>query len=135
MPLTDAEKERVRYHLGYLEVSGAASIQLGIPRPLQTVFLLEQGLNNVIENAIPRVRRILNVMDGVEEKLHESQDRLAAKQLDSLQLRDNEPDMLEKEYVRWGYRLADLFGVPIYPYSNRYKVFSGVVAGSIPVRS
>ncbi|KKK54507.1 hypothetical protein LCGC14_3083990, partial [marine sediment metagenome] len=45
MPLTEAEKERVRYHLGYLQVSAAASIQLGIPRPLQTVFLLEQGLN------------------------------------------------------------------------------------------
>ena len=134
MPLTEAEKERVRYHLGYLQVSAAASIQLGIPRPLQTVFLLEQGLNNVIENAIPRVRRILNVMDNVENKLEESQDRLAAKQLDSLQLRDNEPDMLEKEYVRWGYRLADLFGVPIYAYSNRYKNFSGVVAGSIPVK-
>ncbi len=135
MPLSEQEKERVRYHLGYLEVQGAASIQFGIPRPLQTVFLVEEALTQLIENAVPRVRRILRVMDDVEDRLEESQVRLAAKQLDSLHLRDNEPDMLEKEYVRWGWRLADVFGVPIYPYSNRYRMATGTVAGSIPVRS
>ncbi len=134
MPLNDAEKERIRYHLGYLEVSGAASIQLGIPRPLQTVFLVEQAMNLVIENAIPRVRNILGVMDRIETKLCESLDRLAAKQLDSLTLRENEPDLLEREYVRWGMRLADLFGVPLYPYSQRYKGKLGSQAGNIPVR-
>ena len=134
MALTEAEKERVRYHLGYLEVSAAASIQLGIPRPLQTVFLLEQGINNILEGAIPRVRRTLNVMDSIEDKLFEATDRLAAKSLDTLVLRDNEPDMLEKEYVRWGYRLADIFGVPIYAYSTRYRQHGGVAAGNIQVR-
>ena len=133
MPLTDAEKERTRYHLGYLEVAPAASSQFGIPRPLQTVLLVESAMNNLIEAAIPRVRKILNVMDGVEYKLCEAQDRLAAKQVDSLQLRDNEPDQLEKEYVRWGWRLADVLGVPIYAYSNRYRN-AGPPAGSIPVR-
>lgn len=133
MALSAAERERVGYHLGYLQVSGAASIQLGIPRPLQTVFLLEQALNNVIEAAVPRVRRIIGVMDGVETKLCEAQDRLAAQQLDSLTLRENEPDMLEREYVRWGKRLADLLGVPLYPYSERYR--NTVTSGNIPVRS
>lgn len=134
MPLNDAEKERARYHLGYLEVSGAASIQLGIPRPLQTVFLVEQAMNNVIEAAVPRVRKIIGVMDRIEDKLCEALDRLAAKQLDGLILRDNEHDMLEREYVRWGRRLADLLGAPIYPYSERYRAYSGSAAGSIPVR-
>ena len=134
MPLTDSEKERVRYHLGYLGVQPAASIQYGIARPLLTVFLVETALENLIENVVPRVRRILKVMDDVECKLCEAQDRLAAKQLDNLQLRDNEPDQLEREYVRWGQRLADVFGVPLYPYSNRYKNAGGTAAGSIPVR-
>ncbi len=134
MSLTDQEKERVRYHMGYLGVSGAASIQFGIPRPLQTVFLIEQAMNNLIEAALPRVRRIIRIMDNTEDKLEQSQDRLAAKQLDQLQLRENEPDMLEKEYVRWGYRLADILGAPIYPYSLRYRNHGGLTAGSIPVR-
>ena len=134
MPLDDSEKERVRYHLGYLEVSPAASIQFGIPRPLQTVFLVETAMQNLIENATNRVRSIISVMDGIEQKLVEAQDRLAAIQLDSLKLRENEPDMLEREYVRWGMRLADLLGAPIYPYSQRYRQYMGTRSGSIPVR-
>lgn len=133
MPLNDSEKERCRYHLGYLEVSPAASLSYGIPRPLQTVFLVETAMNNLIEGACDRVRRILKVMDDIEIKMVEAQDRLAAIQLDTLKLREQEGDQLEHEYVRWGWRLADILGVPIYAYSQRYAKFSGVKAGSIPV--
>ncbi len=127
-------KERVRYHLGYLGVQGAASIQFGIPRPIQTVFLVEDAMNLVIAESVQRVRRLVDILDRIEDKLVEAQDRLAAKQLDSLVLRDNEPDQLEREYYRWGGRLADLLGVPFYAYSNRYKNGGGIKAGSIPVR-
>lgn len=131
--LSEEEKERARYHLGYLGVQGAASIQLGIPRPLQTIFLVEQAMNNLIASSVPRVRRILRVLDDVEDQLIESQVRLSAKRLDGIELRENEPDMLEKEYVRWGWRLADLLGVPVYPYSERYKRGGGIKAGNLPV--
>lgn len=135
MPLSLSDRERVRYHLGFLDVGTAASIQFGIPRPLQTLFLVEEAMNNLLELAIPRVQKILSIMDGVEDRLVDAQDRLAAKQLDELQLRDDEGELLEREYVRWGSRLADIFGVPIYAYSKRYKDrLFGVTAGSIPVR-
>jgi hypothetical protein len=134
MPLNDAEKERTRYHLGYPEVQPAASIQFGIPKPIQTAFLVELAMNNLIEMACDRVRSIIQVMDGVETKLVESQMRLAAIKLDKLELRENEPDQLEHEYVRWGMRLADILGVPIYAYSTRYRGLLGTKAGSIPVR-
>jgi hypothetical protein len=134
MPLDAREKERARYHLGYLAVQPAASIQFGIPRPIQTMFLVETALENIIEEAVDRVRKILKIMDDTEMRLVESQDRLAASALDALKLRENEPDLLEREYVRWGWRLADVLGVPIYPYSNRYRMGAGTRAGSIPVR-
>lgn len=133
---TDSEKERIRYHLGYLGVSTAASVQFGIPRPLQTLFLVETSMTNILPAAIPRVQRVLAVMDGIEEKLVDAQDRLAAIQLDSLKLREDETEKLENEYVRWGCRLADILGCPIYPYATRYKGrLGGVSAGSIPVKS
>lgn len=134
MPLDDAEKERCRYHLGYPEVQAAASIQFGIPRPIQTAFLLESAMVLLIEQSVDRVRRILKVMDDIEMKLIEAQDRLAAIQLSDLHLRDNEPDQLEHEYVRWGFRLADLVGCPIYAYSTRYRGFITSGVSSIPVR-
>lgn len=134
MPLDAAEKERIRYHLGYPEVQPAASLQFGIPRPIQTAFLVESAMGLLIEEAVDRARRIIKIMDDLELKLIDAQDRLAAIQLSDLHLRENEPDQLEHEYVRWGYRLADLVGVPIYAYSMRYKNFAGSQAGSIPVR-
>lgn len=87
-------------------------------------------MNNILPEAEDRVRRFLGVLDGVECRMVEAQDRLAATQLGDLRLRDGEPDLLEREYSRWAKRLADVLGVPLYPYSTRFK---GVRSGNIPV--
>lgn len=120
--LTDAEKERVRYHLGYLETSFAASIQFGLPRPVQTVFMLESAMELLVNSdAIDRVRRILFTLDEIEEKLRAALCSMIAEQLGTLKLRGNYTDLLEKEYVRWANRLADIFGVPKYFFSARFQ--------------
>jgi|SRR5581483_10329052 len=121
MPLTDAEKLRCRYHLGYPLQTTAASIQFGMPALTQTSFLVDNAVGKLLEPTCNDVRNILRVMDGIESKLVEAQDRLAATQLEELYLNNSEPDMLEKEYRRWGNRLADTLGAPIYPYSARYR--------------
>lgn len=126
MPLTAAEKQRCRYHLGYPSLTTAASIQLGVPALSQTNFLVENALTRLMEEALPQVRAIISTMDNVELKLIEAQDRLAAEKLSDLTLNNSEPDMLEKEYRRWGYRLADIVGAPIYPYSTRYSDRGGI---------
>lgn len=126
--LTEEEKEKVRYHLGYLETSFAPSIALGIPKPLQTVFLLEQGLTLLVNGfAVNRVRCILKVLDETEAKIFGAQSTLVADKLGELSLHPLKAqgklvtDSLEGEYRRWANRLADIFGVPIYPFSDRFK--------------
>jgi hypothetical protein len=126
MPLTADEKQRARYHLGYPSLTTAASIQFGVPALTQTNFLVENALTRLMEEALPQVRGIIKTMDDVETKLVEAQDRLAAEKLSDLTLNNKEPDMLEKEYRRWGYRLADIIGAPIYPYSLRYADRGGI---------
>lgn len=133
MALTSEEKQRVRYHLGYPSVQSAAGLSFGIARPIQTLFLVESAMNLLLPEAENEVRRIVGVMDGVECRLVEAQDRLAAKQIDQLTLRDNEPGQLELEYQRWGFRLADTLGVPVYAYSTKYRREGKAFAGSIPV--
>jgi hypothetical protein len=133
MSLTSEEKQRVRYHLGYPSVQSAAGLSFGIARPIQTLFLVESAMNLLLPEAENEVRRIVGVMDGVECRLIEAQDRLAAKQIDQLTLRDNEPGQLELEYQRWGFRLADTLGVPVYAYSTKYRREGKAFAGSIPV--
>lgn len=134
MPLTDGEKQKARYHLGYPSLSTAASIQFGQPALTQTNFLVESALGRVLETAIDQIRTYINVMDGIEQKLVEAQDRLAATQLEELKLNGKETDMLEAEYRRWGYRLSDILSCPVYPYSRRYMATAGDSVQNISVR-
>lgn len=134
MPLTDAEKQRVEYHLGYPAYTSSVSLAFGVPVFTQTLFLLRANLGNLLEVAVEQVRRIVQVMDGVELRLVEAQERLAAIQLEELHLREDEPDKLEREYRRWGHRLADLVGSPIYPYSLRYSGGGGAGVSSVPIQ-
>jgi len=116
--LTDAEKSRVRYHLGYLASGFAASLQFGLPRPVQTVFMLEDAMSGLVEtNALDRVRAILCTLDKIEAKMVCAVDQLGVEKLGEISLRKEHPDLLEKEYDRWSSRLADIFGVPKYPFS------------------
>jgi hypothetical protein len=133
MALTAVEKERVRYHLGYGSVNPAAAMSFGLPALIQPLFIVETAMNNLPAESEDRVRRMLKIMDDVECQLVSAQPNLAAARLGELETRKDQPDLLEKEYVRWGYRLADTLRVPIYPYSARYRSFLGM-GMSIPVR-
>ncbi len=132
--LTDAEKQRVAYHLGYPAVTTAASVAFGVPTLTQTNFLVYNSFANLLPSALDQVRSISRVMDDIEVKMIEAQDRLAATQLEELHLRENETDMLESEYRRWGYRLSDMLGAPIYPFSKRYTGGGASSGGMIPIR-
>lgn len=134
MPLDASEKSRIRAHLGYPQVTAAASIHLGIPAQSQLGFVLEQAMNLLMEDVLDRVRRILRVLDEIEDKMIDAQDRLAASALEELKLRDGEPDLLEKEFARWGFRLAGILGVPPYQYSPKYQGFMGQGAGNVSVK-
>lgn len=128
------EKERIRYHLGYLNVQPAASINFGIPVPIQTMFLVEMAMDNILQVAEDRVRKILTILDGVECKLVAAQDYLVVSKVDEIELRANHPDLLEQEYCRWAARLSDELGAPLYPGATKFRSLFGVGIGSVPVR-
>ncbi len=134
--LTDQDKERIRYHTGYMETSFAASLQLGIPRPVQTVFLLENGMGLLTEvNAVARVRCILDVLDGIEKQMVLATKTAGTARVGNVEMRgakagETHGDLLEREYVRWAGRLADVFGIPLYPYSARFR--PKTAAGMVP---
>ena len=132
---TEQEQEKIRYHLGYMATSfggqqTAASLSFGIPISRPTTFLLEEAIQRLLTNtyAANRVRSILNTMDSLEAQIKAAACTLAAKKIGELELRDatageTHPDLLEREYVRWGLRLAGILGVPAYPYSDRYAKY------------
>lgn len=140
--LTNEEKARVRHHTGYPEVQVAASIQYGLPRPAQMAFMIESAMEYLMPEAVPRVRDILQVLDDIEQKLIDSMCYLVADQLEELKLAGSNDkkarlitERYENEYRRWAGRLADIFGVPLYPFSERFKKGTDGRAGNIPVRN
>lgn len=132
-----AEKERIRYHMGYLEVAPAASIQYGIPRPIQTMFLVESAMDLVIPAAEDRVRSLITTLDEIECRMRGALDYLVVEQLSDITIRQDHIDKLESEYCRWAARLADTLGAPLYPGAARFRSLFSTgpgQAGSIPVR-
>ena len=135
MPLDDFEKERIRYHLGYLNATNAASLQFGVPVPVETIFLVEQAFNFLLEPTLPRVRKLLDRLDRCEELMDEGADYLAAKRLGDLEIDEENIERLEDLYWRWANRLADNMGVPLYAYSARFQHGGGIRAGNLRVRN
>ena len=125
--LTEQDKSRTRYHLGYPQVEAAASLQFGLPAPGQLLFILEAAMENIMPDAVPRLLSILTVMDNLEQQIVDAQCQLSADVLGELTLAGaSDPkarlvtDRLEAEYVRFGHRAANILGAPPYPFSERY---------------
>lgn len=132
--LTEDEKNRIRHHGGYLLTDPVSSIQLGFPRASQTQFLLEASMNRLPEAAVGQIRRYVAILDNIEDQLVDAQVRFKAKKLAEIELRDNETEMLEREYSRWAKRLYDDLGCPLNPYSERFRAGGGASI-NIPVMS
>lgn len=132
--LSEEEKARILHHTGYVLTDPVASIQLGVPRASQPMFLVMSQFNRIPEAAVGLIRNYIAILDGIEAKLIEAMDRFAASKLGEITLRDNETSMLEGEYARWAKRLADDLGVPLNPYSERFR--GGTTTSlSVPVLS
>jgi hypothetical protein len=132
--LTEDEKNRIRHHGGYLLTNPVSSIQLGFPRASQPQFLVESAMNNLPEAAVGQIRRYISILDTIEDQLVDATLRFKAKKLAEIELRDNETDMLEREYSRWAKRLYDDLGCPLNIYSERFRAGGGASI-NVPVLS
>jgi hypothetical protein len=78
-------------------------------------------MERVIDAAQDRVRRYITILDNLECKMIEGQDFLPASRLGDMEIRPDHLNQLDNAYYNWAGRLADILGVPFYPYSNRFK--------------
>ena len=127
--LTDADKSRIKFHLGYMATTTAASITFGFARPIQTMFLLEDALTLVAGNPfdIGRILEIVETLDDLLRQIREQTRTLVASRTGDLDLHPLKAqgilvtDSLRKEYVEWANLLADTLGVPLYPFAKRFQ--------------
>jgi hypothetical protein len=122
--LSETEKNDVIRLLGYPISSPAASIGLGIPNATQTAFLVQMSLQLLPQSMVGRVREMIVILDATDQRIFAAQKRLAAKKVGEIDLNPDEPDLLEREYRRWAFRLSEMLGAPINQYADRFAGMS-----------
>ncbi len=121
MAFSVQEKEQIRYHLGYLNVSAAASLQFGLPAPVQMLFIVESAMDKVLLEGENRVRTMVSRLENIECQMDEGREFLVANRLGDMEIRKEHIDQLENEYFRWANRLAGQLGVPLYLYAEKFR--------------
>lgn len=119
--LTEEEKARIRYHLGYLQVMPASAIILGIPAASQPAFLVEQAMEHIPDNAIAIIRNLVAKCDITENNIMLAQTRMVARSVDEIDLNPDEADQLRGEYRYWVQKLSDNLGAPINAYASAFQ--------------
>jgi CO/xanthine dehydrogenase Mo-binding subunit len=140
MALTDPEKARIRYQLGYAGTTDAASMTMGAPSSRQENFMIESAMDRVQLAAEPILRDLLAECEKVEAELKRARPQLQVAKTGRTELRSNEAgksvtDSFEREHTRWALRLAEYLGTPLGPYSRRFNQSAGRVGSVSRARS
>ena len=114
MALTDSEKLRIKYFLGYQGVSEQAVLLTGIPHFVQSVRTIDANLEKLLDGALDLVRTLLNRLEVTEEQLFCAQSRLKVRVAGDVEFNREERQALKDAYLTWAKRLADLIGVYLY---------------------
>ncbi len=121
--ITEEEKGRIRYHLGYPDILQNTQIALGFPAAGHTQFILETAMDRVRPSGEPLVRRALNECECIDAQLSQSRrQRLSTAAVDGIVLRGPEElAELEDQYNLWCGKLADVLGVTFNPFSHVHQ--------------
>lgn len=129
--LTPDEKVRARHHMGYPQVQEARTFLLGYPVSVPTMTMIEGSLDKVAPAAEGQVRRMLTIMDALEEQMLADQELLAVVKVDEIEIRQDEFDQILKQYQHWQRGLGNLLGVPPNPYDQRFLGAGGGINVSV----
>jgi len=123
------ERVSIRRHMGYLNVDASQTFSLGIPAAVQTQFMIEGAMNRVLPEAYDEVRRLVAILDGVEQQIIDDQELLAVSKVDEIDIRQDEFKQLVKQYLFWQASLANLMGIPPNPFDQRFAPYANGAGG------
>lgn len=119
--LTDADKARVRYHLGYPMLDSSSYVVASAVMHSDLRLILEANMNNVSADALTYVPLILTNLDTIDAQKLDALSRLQASKADVVTLNANEQGDLQTEYVKWQMRLCNALAVTV----NQWAVQGG----------
>lgn len=132
MAFNEAEKVKIRHHLGYLNVTNSATFSLGVPQAVETQFIIENAMNLVKPEAEGEVRRHINILNQIEELMICGHEHLAVTSIGEISINGKEQEKLTKRYRYWQNSMANLLGCYPNPFDKRFDANGHMV--NVPVR-
>ncbi len=124
--LTEHEKSRIRYHLGFPNVGYTTVLALGFPAGGHPAFLLEGAMDALLPAAEPNCRDVIIQCDCIEQQMKTARSRMKVATVGDVVLRsDQEILNLEEQYRYWTDALVDIFGVNKNPFSKKHQYLQG----------
>lgn len=122
MPLSIEEKERVRYHLGYINAAQAPTIMAGTLQARSVQLMLEAMFSNLLVEAEPGIRRAICELDKIEDEQSAVRAMFGVKKVGGQEFDAIAAlEALQDSYRQWSQRLADGMGVVVNPYSLKHR--------------
>lgn len=122
--VTETEKNRARYHLGYFLVESASTFALGVPAAMQTTFMVEGALDRIMTTpgAVEKFRQTLERLDCIENEIMCGIDLASVDVLDTITVNKNRLRELAKYYRLFQTALAGLLGIVPNPWDQRMVI-------------
>lgn len=117
--LTQEERARIRYHLGYPNVQAYATFALGTPQAFEGLFAIDSAFDKVNMYALPTVRELMAKCDETEQQMFEFQPDLEVSKVCDIELRSDAQQRLRDQYDWWRNALANQLGVYCNPFDKR----------------
>jgi hypothetical protein len=121
MALSKQDKQRIRHHMGYPEVSQGQTFAVGgIPAPMELNFMIEGAMNLVLPESEGWLRQVLTNLDGIESQIIQDQPNLAGKSVGNVVVNLDEFKMLLQQYGYWQGSLSNILAIPANPFDKRF---------------
>lgn len=119
--LSEQEKGRILYHMGYGIVNVASLFTLGVPAMSQPLYIAASAIEHIPVTRIQFVREVVARLEDVESKRGEALDFLVANRLGSIEINTSGyMRAIDEMYSYWAHRLSDMLIAPLNPYSDRF---------------
>lgn len=118
--LSEEEKKRILYHLGYGLVNVASLFTLGMPAMSEPLYIAASAINHIPVSAIQLVREVVAVLDKIDRADVEDIDYIPAASIGELELAVDRQDRIKIKRRDWAQRLSDILIAPLNPYSDRF---------------
>lgn len=117
--ISENDKVRARFHLGYLNVEQAQTFVLGIPAAVQTTYMIEGALNRILPQALDKFIELLDRLDCVECELWGGMDLASVNKIAEIEVNPTRRKELAGYYQVARQGLANLLGIIPNPYDQR----------------